>query len=114
MRNGNVAGTAKAGAVTIGLDIAKSVFQVHGVDAAGAKLFNRRLSRGQMLDFFAAQPSCLVAMEACAGSNHWARQLAALGHDPRIIIPKYVAPLVKRQKHDAADAQAICEAAVRP
>lgn len=108
------AGGAKGTVATIGLDIAKSSFQVHGADAAGLKLFNRRLKRLQVLDFFATQPRCLVGMEACSSSHHWAREIAALGHDARIIPVKYVTPLVKRQKTDAADAAAICEAAVRP
>ena len=114
MRNSAGAGRPKAAVATIGLDIAKSSFQVHGADAAGSKLFNRSLKRAQVLDFFAAQPRCLVAMEACSSSHHWAREITALGHDARIIPVTYVTPLVKRQKTDAADAAAICEAAVRP
>ena len=99
---------------TIGLDIAKSVFHAHGADAAGRQLFSRRLARGKVLEFFASQPRCLVALEACGGSHHWARELAALGHEVRLIPPAYVKPFVKRHKNDAADAEAICEAAVRP
>lgn len=99
---------------TIGLDIAKNVFHAHGADAAGRVVFSRRLTRAKLLDFFTAQPACLVAMEACGGAHHWARQLAQLGHSVRLIPPAYVKPFVKRQKNDAVDAEAICEAAQRP
>jgi transposase len=99
---------------TIGLDLAKSIFQAHGADADGEVVFRKKLRRDQMLGFFAAQPRCLVAMEACAGAHHWARELAALGHDVRLIPPSYVKPFVKRQKNDMADAEAISEAAQRP
>lgn len=99
---------------TIGLDIAKSVFQAHGADATGAQLFSKRITRGKLLEFFAAQPRCLVAMEACGSSHHWARELSQMGHEVRLIPPAYVKPFVKRQKNDAADAEAICEAARRP
>ena len=99
---------------TIGLDLAKSIFQAHGADAAGGVVFRKRLRRDQLLAFFATQPRCVVAMEACAGAHHWARELAALGHQPRLIPPSYVKPFVKRQKNDMADAEAICEAAQRP
>jgi len=98
----------------IGLDIAKSVFQAHGADADGRQLFSRRIARGKLLEFFAAQPRCLVAMEACGGAHHWARSLMNMGHEVRWIPPAYVNPFVKRQKNDAADAEAICEAAQRP
>ena len=99
---------------TIGLDLAKSVFQVHGADASGAVLFRRKLRRHQVLTFFAAQRSCTVAMEACGSSHYWAREITKLGHTVRLISPAYVKPFVKRQKNDAADAEAICEAAQRP
>ena len=99
---------------TIGLDLAKLVFQAHGADAAGGVVFRKKLRREQVLPFFAAQPRCVVAMEACAGAHHWARELATLGHEPRLIPPPYVKPFVKRQKNDMADAEAICEAAQRP
>jgi transposase len=99
---------------TIGVDLAKSVFQVHGADTSGAVLFRRKLRRHQVLTFFAAQPPCTVAMEACASSHHWAREITKLGHTVRLISPAYVKPFVKRQKNDAADAEAICEAAQRP
>ncbi len=100
--------------VTIGLDIAKSVFQVHGVDAVGEVVIRRQVRRGQMLSFFAAQPSCLVGIEACATAHYWGRELAKLGHRVRLMPPSYVKPYVKRQKNDAADAEAICEAVTRP
>ncbi|MBA1159171.1 IS110 family transposase [Microvirga mediterraneensis] len=99
---------------TIGLDLAKNVFQAHGADASGAVLFRNKLRRHQVLAFFAAQPSCTVAMEACGSSHHWAREIGRLGHTVRLIPPAYVKPFVKRQKNDAADAEAICEAAQRP
>ena len=99
---------------TIGLDIAKYVFQAHGADASGHVVFRKKLSRGKLLAFFAAQPRCLVAMEACGGAHHWGRELMRLGHTVRLIPPAYVKPFVKRQKNDAADAEAICEAAQRP
>lgn len=98
----------------IGLDIAKSVFQAHGADAAGTVIFRKKLGRGRLLAFFAGQPRCLVAMEACAGAHHWGRELEALGHTVKLIPPAYVKPFVKRQKNDEADAEAICEAAQRP
>lgn len=99
---------------TIGLDIAKSVFQAHGSDASGGVVFRKKLGRGRLLAFFASQPRCVVALEACAGAHHWGRELAALGHTVRLIPPAYVKPFVKRQKNDEADAEAICEAAQRP
>jgi transposase len=99
---------------TIGLDLAKNVFQVHGADASGVVLFRKKLRRHQVLAFFAAQPPCTVAMEACGSSHHWAREISRLGHQVRLIPPAYVKPFVKRQKNDAADAEAICEAAQRP
>ena len=99
---------------TIGLDIAKSVFQVHGVDAEGGVVLRRRLTRARMLPFFAKLGPCKIGIEACATSHHWARQLRALGHDVRLMPPSYVKPYVKRQKNDTADAEAICEAVTRP
>jgi transposase len=99
---------------TIGLDIAKSVFQVHGIDATGEVVVRRRLSRGRILAFFEKLPRCLVGMEACNTSHYWARELIALGHDVRLMPAQYVKPYVKRGKNDAADAEAICEAVARP
>src|ERR1051326_1909632 len=98
---------------TIGLDIAKSVFQVHGVDAAGQVVVRRQLKRRFVLAFFQKLPPCLVGIEACASSHHWSRELAALGHSVRLMPPSYVKPYVKRQKNDATDAEAICEAVTR-
>ena len=98
-------------ATTIGLDIAKHVFQLHGADAAGHVLFRKRITRVKLLSFLAAQTRCVVAMEACAGAHYWAREIAKLGHHVRLIAPAYVKPFIKRQKNDAADAEAICEAA---
>jgi transposase len=98
---------------TVGLDIAKSVFQVHGVDAAGQAVIRRQLKRRYVLSFFEKLPPCLVGIEACASSHHWARELQALGHTVRLMPPAYVKPYVKRQKNDAADAEAICEAVTR-
>jgi transposase len=99
---------------TIGLDLAKRVFQVHGVNAAGQVVVTRRLGRGQVLAFFGKVPPCLVGMEACATAHYWARELAQLGHIVRLIPPAYVKPYVRRGKNDAADAAAICEAVTRP
>jgi transposase len=101
-------------AVTIGLDLAKSVFQVHGVNAAGEVVIRRRLTRARVLEFFAKLPACLVGAEACAAAHYWGRELCRLGHDVRLMPPSYVKPYVKRQKNDAADAEAICEAVTRP
>jgi len=100
--------------VTIGLDIAKSVFQVHGIDAEGGVVLRRQLRRAHLLRFFAKQPACLIGIEACASAHHWGRELTKLGHQIRLMPPSYVKPYVKRQKNDAADAEAICEAVTRP
>jgi transposase len=99
---------------TIGLDIAKSVFQVHGVDADGNVVIRRQLKRRYVLAFFQKLPPCLVGIEACASSHHWSRELEALGHTVRLMPPAYVKPYVKRHKNDAVDAEAICEAVTRP
>src|SRR6516162_4209083 len=96
-------------AIIIGLDIAKYVFHAHGVDGRGRAIFSKRITRRKLLDFFVAQPSCTVALEACGGAHHWARLLTQLGHEVRLIWPAYVKPFVKRQKNDAIDAEAICE-----
>lgn len=100
--------------VTIGLDIAKSVFQVHGVDAAGQVVVRRQLRRSLVLKFFAGLAPCVVGVEACATSHYWSRQLQGLGHSVKLMPPSYVKPYVKRQKNDMADAEAICEAVMRP
>ena len=99
---------------TIGLDIAKSVFQVHGIGASGDVVLRRRLTRARLVPFFAKLARCLVGIEACATSHYWARELRKLGHDVRLMPPSYVKPYVKRQKNDTADAEAICEAVTRP
>jgi transposase len=101
-------------AITIGLDIAKSVFQVHGVDESGDVVVRRQVRRAQLLAFFAKVPACLIGIEACATAHHWGRELTKLGHKVRLMPPSYVKPYVKRQKNDAADAEAICEAVTRP
>ncbi len=99
---------------TIGLDLAKNVFQVHGVDASGEVVIRKRLRRRQVMPFFGKLAPCLVGVEACATCHHWARELEALGHEVRIMPAHYVKPYVKRNKNDAADAEAICEAVTRP
>src|SRR5947209_9127563 len=98
---------------TIGLDIAKSVFQVHAVGAEGQVVLRRQLKRRYVLAFFQKVPPCLVGIEACASSHHWARELQTLGHTVRLMPPAYVKPYIKRQKNDATDAEAICEAVTR-
>ena len=99
---------------TIGLDIAKNVFQLHGIDADGQIVLRKSLRRGQMQPFFEKLAPCLIGMEACATAHHWARTLIAAGHDVRLIPPSYIKPYLRRQKNDAADAAAICEAVTRP
>jgi transposase len=99
---------------TIGLDTAKNVFQVHGVDAQGKVVLRRRLTRAKMLECFANLPRCVIGLEAGGGAHYWARELRALGHDMRVMPPQYVRAYVKRNKHDAADAEACCEAVQRP
>jgi transposase len=99
---------------TIGLDLAKMVFQAHGADAVGNVVFRKMLRRPKVLEFFRTLPPCVVAMEACGGAHYWAREIGSLGHVVRLIPPAYVKPFVKRQKNDASDAEAICEAAQRP
>ena len=99
---------------TIGIDLAKSVFQLHGVDADGEIVFRKKLRRSAVLDFLRDVPRCLIGLEACATAHFWGREIGALGHEVRLIPPAYVKPYVKRQKNDAADAEAICEAVTRP
>lgn len=99
---------------TIGIDLAKSVFQLHGVDEAGDVVFRKKLRRGAVLDFLRDLQPCLIGLEACATAHFWAREIGALGHEVKMIPPAYVKPYVKRQKNDAADAEAICEAVTRP
>jgi transposase len=98
----------------IGLDLAKRSLQAHGARADGGVAFRKTLSRDKVLAFLAEHPRCVVAMEACGSAHHWGRAIGALGHEVRLIAPVYVKPFVRRQKNDAADAEAICEAAVRP
>ena len=98
----------------IGLDLAKHVFQVHGVDAAGKMVLRKRLRRSEVTRFFVALEPCLIGIEACGSGHHWARELRRFGHDVRLMPPQYVRPYVKTNKHDAADAEAICEAVQRP
>ena len=99
---------------TIGLDLAKNVFQVHAINSAGEVVVRRALRRAQMIPFFSRLAPCLVGMEACGTSHHWARELVRLGHEVRLMPPAYVKPYVKRGKTDAGDAEAICEAVTRP
>jgi transposase len=98
----------------VGLDLAKRVFQVHAVDAKGEIVVARKLTRSQLIPFFAVLPPCVVAMEACASAHHWGRALIELGHEVRLLPPAHVKPYVRRNKNDAVDAAAICEAAARP
>ena len=100
--------------ITVGLDLAKNVFQAHGADASGRAVLRKKLRRDQVLAFLGQLPPCVVAMEACGGAHFWGREIGKLGHEVRLIPPAYVRPFVKRQKNDAADAEAICEAALRP
>ena len=99
---------------TVGLDLAKHVFQVHCVDASGRVVVANSVRRNKLLEFFASLPPCLVGLEACGSAHHWARELVKLGHDARLMPPAYVKAYVRRQKNDAADAAAICEAVTRP
>ena len=102
------------GVYIIGIDLAKHNFQLHGARADGSVAFRKKLTRGKVLGFLASQPRCVVAMEACAGAHYWGREIGKLGHEVKLVPPVYVKPYVKRHKNDAADAEAICEAASRP
>jgi transposase len=113
MKHPQAGETSKMEVAVIGLDLAKSTFQVHGVDARGKVAVRKKLTRGKVLGFFANLPRCVVGMEAGGGAHHWARELAKLGHEVRLMPPQYVKPYVKTNKHDAADAEACCEAAQR-
>lgn len=99
---------------TIGFDLAKNVFQVHGIEAGGQIVIKKKLRRAEVLKFFQAIPPCLIGMEACATAHYWARELALLGHEVRLMAPAYVKAYVRCQKNDDADAEAICEAVQRP
>ena len=99
---------------TVGLDLAKNVFQVHAISSTGEVVVRRALRRAQVIPFFSKLPPCLIGMEACGTSHHWARELVSLGHQVRLMPPAYVKPYVKRGKTDAGDAEAICEAVTRP
>jgi len=99
---------------TLGIDLAKNVFQVHGVDAQGRKVFSKAITRKKLLAFLAQLPACRVGMEACGSAHYWARELQALGHEVRLMAPQFVKPYVKTNKNDRADAEAICEAVTRP
>ena len=99
---------------TLGIDLAKNVFQVHGVDAQGRQVFSKALRRSQLRNFVAQLPACRIGMEACGSAHYWARELQALGHEVRLMAPQFVKPYVKTNKNDRADAEAICEAVTRP
>ena len=99
---------------TIGIDLAKNVFQVHGVDEDGKVVLRKQLRRSQLMEFFAQRPPCLVGMEACGSAHHWARRLMKIGYTVKLMAPQFVKPYVKTNKNDAADAEAICEAVSRP
>lgn len=110
----NEGGASLKKITAVGLDLAKAVFQVHGVDEQGHAVLRKSLRRSQLATFFSQLPPCLIGMEACSGAHHWARKPQALGHEVRLVPPQYVKPYVKTNKTDAADAQAICEAMGRP
>ncbi len=99
---------------TLGLDLAKNLFQVHGVNEFGKPVIKKQLRRNQLAEFFVNLPPCLIGMEACGGAHHWARKLQAFGHSVKLMAPQFVKPYVKTNKNDAADAEAICEAVARP
>ena len=99
---------------TIGVDLAKSVFQIHGVDKQGKTILKKRLSRTAFIKFMTQLPACLIGMEVCGGANYWSRTLEGLGHTVRLMSPQFVKPYVKTNKNDSNDAEAICEAVQRP
>ena len=99
---------------TLGLDLAKNVFQIHGINELGKPVIKKQLKRNQMAEFFVNLPPCLIGMEACGGAHHWARKLQGFGHTVKLMAPQFVKPYVKTNKNDAADAEAICEAVARP
>ena len=99
---------------TVGIDLAKNVFRVHGCDARGRTVFSKQLTRRQLPGFLANLPRCLVGMEACSSAHYWAREIQKLGHEVRLMTPRFVRPYVKANKNDASDAEAICEAMRRP
>jgi transposase len=99
---------------TLGIDLAKNSFQLHGVDSEGNAVLRKKLSRSQLLITLANMPKCLIGMEACSGAHYWAREFKKLGHEPKLISPQFVKPYVKSNKNDANDAEAICEAVTRP
>ena len=100
--------------IALGIDIAKNVFQLHGVDADGKVVLQKKLSRDKLLQFIAKLPPCKIGMESCSGSNYWAKQFKTLGHEVKLISPQFVKPYVKSNKNDRQDAEAICEALTRP
>jgi transposase len=107
-------GASDMNVTTVGIDLAKNVFQVHGVNGHGRPVLTKQLRRSQVAEFFANMPPCLIGMEACGSAHHWARKLRGFGHDVRLMAPQFVKPYVKTNKNDAADAEAICEAVGRP
>src|SRR5277367_2876841 len=108
------AGASGMNITQVGVDLAKAVFQVHGIDARGKVRLRKQLRRSQVIAFFTRTPRCVIGMEACAGAHFWARKLTELGHTVKLIAPQFVKPYVKTNKNDAADAEAICEAVTRP
>ena len=98
----------------IGIDLAKNLFQIHGVDEQGKTVLKKKLKRDQLAAFFVNLPACLIGVEACGGAHHWARKLQSFGHKVKLMAPQFVKPYVKSNKNDAADAEAICEAVSRP
>ncbi|KAG0272069.1 hypothetical protein BGZ96_005470, partial [Linnemannia gamsii] len=110
----NQTGASNMKVTTVGIDLAKNVFQLHGVNEFGKPVIKKQLRRDQMVEFFVNLPACLIGMEACGSAHHWARKLQGLGHTVKLMAPQFVKPYVKSNKNDAADAEAICEAVSRP